>query len=161
MAAGDTIAGKIRMVREKATGDRLVVLGNLSTNVVDHKADPENALYVNPVPGVSDAPFGAGRSISAPGAVFNDSETMEIQHKSSSLEEAADYDADEVFISILEQDLNTGEVIPSELNASDTTLSANPTTSTSSWVTFFEYTVPSRKRVFVSGQFNIAPVENA
>jgi len=159
MAAGDTIAGSIRVVKEKTLGDRVVVAGRFGASEVDHKDDPENSLYINPNPAVR-LPIGA-RAVKAPLAVFNPGEILEIQHLSSSLQEPADYDADEFFIGIIEEDLNTGELRERQLTVADTELTANPTTSTTSWVTIFKYTVPDRRRIYLAGAFNVAAVEVA
>ena len=159
MAAGNTITGQIRVSKLTTLGDLITVAGNFGSAEVDHKADPENAVYINPNPKYN-LPVGA-RSYGAPQAIFGPGEKIRVQHKSASLAEAVDYDADEFFIGTIVEDLNTGMTRSAQLTVQDTEVSANPTSSTSEYVTVFEYTVPDRQRVFISGAFNVAAVENA
>lgn len=156
MAAGDTIAGSIRIVRELTLGSRVVVAGNFGASEVDHKADPENTLYINPNPRVR-LPLGS-RAVLAPRAIFEAGEVLDIQHLSSTLEVAGNYAADEFFIGGVEEDLNTRMMRERQLSAPDSTLDANPTTSTTVWMSIFKYTVPDRRRFYLAGAFNVAIV---
>jgi len=159
MAAGATISGQVRVIRESTLGKRVPVAGNFGSFEVDHKADPENSLYINPNP-KGRLPLGA-REVKAPGAIFEAGEVLELQHLSAALAEAADFDADEIFIGGIEEDLNTGDLRARTLTAVDTGLAADPTTSTTVWTTFFKYTVPDRRRFYLAGAFNVACVETA
>ena len=159
MAVGDTIAGQIRIVRVKTLGSRPLVAGPYASFECDHKADPENALYINPNP-KSRLPIGA-KDAKAPKAVFESGEVMEVQHLSSSLEEAGVYNADEFYVSGIEVDLNTNEKRTRTLTAVDTGLAANPTTSTTVWTVIFKYTVPDRRRFILAGSFMVAITEAA
>lgn len=161
MGAGDTINGEVQITRETAGGESLVPLGPLSTAMFDNRGDVQNQLYVNPQKSFSAPPPQAGNRMKAPGLVFHANETMRIQHKSASLEEAIDYDADEIEISIVDLDLQTGKPNPRTLTVSHTSLAANPTSDKDSFVTFFEETVPFGHRYFIAGPVNAAPVENA
>lgn len=160
MAVGDTITGNIRYVREETSGNRRVIFGPISSAELDHKADPQYSIYVNPSPRAP-MPTGHGVPKIAGDAVLWQNEVLEVQHLSSSLEEAIDYDADEIYISIVEIDLQRGTKTPKTLTAADTELSTDPTSSTSSWVTFFKATVPSGKKWIIAGIQNVAAVEVA
>jgi len=159
MAAGDTISGQIRVIRETTLGNKIVVAGNFGHTEVDHKADPQNALYINPNP-KSRIPLGA-RSVKSSIGMFHAGEKIIVQHKSASLAEAIDYDADEFFVGMIEKDLNTGNLRERQLTVVDTGLTANPTSSTSLWVDIFNYTIPDRRLLALAGQFNVAAVEVA
>ena len=159
MAAGDTIAGQVRVVKETAQGHRDIVCGPYGSAEVDHKADPENALYINPNP-KSRLPIGASSDV-AKRAVFKAGEILDVQHLASALAEAANYDADEIFIKCIVEDLNNADPRPRQLTAQDTTLAADPTTSTTVWTSFFKYTVPDRTVLYLAGAFKVACVETA
>lgn len=158
MAAGDTISGQIRVRRIKTLGDEEVVAGPFPHSLIDHKDAHEKGIYIN-VP-MRALPIGASPVYTKKG-VFYAGETLQVQHLSASLEEAADYDADEIFISLIEVDKNTGDKLPRMLTVNDTDLSADATTSTSSWVTIFEDVVPDRRIWYLAGSFNVAAVETA
>lgn len=159
MASGDTISGQIRVSKLTTLGDLITVAGNFGSAEVDHKADPENAVYINPNPKYN-LPVGAS-SYGAPQAIFGAGEKIRVQHKSSNLAEDVKYDADEIFVGTIVEDLNTGMTRSSQLTAQDTEIESDPTSSTSEYVTIFEYTVPDRQRIFISGAFNVAATENA
>jgi len=161
MAAGDTINGQIRLEKEKPSGSRLIPFGPVSANLVDQRNDVKNQLYVNPPKAFNSPPPGAGNRAMAPGLVFQPGEVIRVQHKSANLEEAADYDADEFELSVVELDLNTGERVPRTLTVADTEISANPTTSTSEFVDIYQATVPDRRRWYIAGSLNVAAVEVA
>jgi len=158
MAAGATISGSIRFCREKVNGTVEVIAGPFSSVEMDHKADPAYSAWFNTPQ--NQMPVGSN-SKRAKNAELKAGEILLAQHLSASLEEAADYDADEVFIGIIKEDENRKDIIPTTLTVADTGLAANPTTSTSSWVTFFKYTVPDRVAIALFGQCNIAAVEAA
>jgi len=158
VAAGDTISGNLRFARQKANGSVEVVAGPFSSWEMDHKGDPSNSPWFN-VPR-DYAPQGANLKY-AKDAVWKSGEIILVQHKSASLAEAADYDADEVFIGVLQEDLNRDERIPRTLTVADTELTSDPTTSTSDWVTVFKYTVPDRTKIALFGMSNVAVVEAA
>ena len=159
MAVGDTIPGQIRIVKEETIGHRVVIAGSFGASEIDHKADPENSMYINPDPKIR-LPIGA-RAVRCKGGVFSPGEVIDVQHLASALEEAATYNADEFFIGCLEEDLNTGRAHQRQLTAIDTTLVADATTSTTVWTSIFKYTVPDRRRIVLAGPFNVAAVETA
>lgn len=161
MAAGDTIPGVVAVEKEDASGDRTFELGPYSHSLLDNSGDVANQMYVNAAKAFNTPPPQAGNRVRAAGLVFHPGEVIRARHKSASLSEAIDYDADEIEISIVDQDLNTGKLSPQTLTVSDTELSANPTSSTTDFVTFFEETVPDMHRYFVAGPVNLAAVENA
>ena len=74
MAAKDTISGQIRVSKLTSLGDLITVAGNFGSAEVDHKADPENAVYINPNPKYN-LPVGA-RSDGAPHASFSPGATI-------------------------------------------------------------------------------------
>lgn len=159
MGAGDTINGELRFEREKPSGTKLIPYGPVGTSLLDNRGDVENQMYINPSRAWNRPPPGAGNRSFAPGLVFFPGEEVRVQHKSANLEEAADYDADEFEVSIIDLDLNTGEASPKSLTVANTELSSNPTTSTSDWVTIYKVTVPDRHRYYVAGAVNLAAVE--
>lgn len=169
MAAGDTISGQVRYIRENQAGDRYVVAGPFASVEMDQDTFNQkkflNLGLLAQAQGASGAtgasPFGAANSSPAPEGIFHPGEKLIIQHKSASLAEAIDYDADEYLVSVLERDLNTDIVQQRTLTVADTDLSANPTSSTSEWVTFFEDTVPDRRRWALAGHQKAAAVEVA
>ena len=156
MAAGDTVAGQIRVVRETVVGERDIVLGPYGSAQVDHKADQENSMYVNPKKG-DRLPVGAW-SVKSKKAIFEAGETIDVQHLSSTDEVAVLYTADEIFIGCGQEDLNRKIPRPRMLTVADTTLEANATTSTTVWISIYKYTVPDRQRFIFTGPFNVAAV---
>lgn len=165
MAAGDTIAGSIRVVREDTEGNRNVVLGPVSQSSVDGKnggLGVEEKLYVNTMR--SDrvqAPLQA-KEIAADAARFFPGESFFVQHLSASLEEASDSDAADAFeIHTLKQDKNTGRVFPTVLTEADNEITGNPATSTSEWVDIYQETVPDRQEFRLVGEFLAGAYENA
>lgn len=168
MAAGDTIAGQIRYIRSSEHGEEILV-NPLSSFQLDRKAEPEKALFFNKSdPKVLQLiqPHLDSPGITPRMSELHAGETLKVEHKSAALAEAVDYDADEVFINVVQVDHNYGRGDPRraqvrQLSANDTELSANPTSSTSGWVTFFEATVPNRKTWFLGGPQMVAAVENA
>jgi len=159
MAIGDTVSGQIRVVRETVVGERDIVLGPLGSTEIDHKADPENSMYVNPKKG-DRLPVGA-RSIRAKKAIFEAGEIIDVQHLSASLAELVTYNADEFFIGCGQEDMNRKSPRPRQLTVQDTTLTADPTSSITVWTSIFKYTIPDRQRFILTGPFNVAAVETA
>lgn len=164
MAAGATISGQLRMVRLDAQGNRVKVAGNFSSGEIDHKDDSSKALYLNTNQGkvgqLIDKPLNSPAK-AFPDAVFYAGETLIIEHLSASLEEAIDYDADEIFIDIVDKDTNRNMSITRTLTVADTELTANPNSSKSAWVETYKVTVPDRHMWLVAGQFNVAATEAA
>ena len=153
MAIGDTIAGVIRIVKEEGGGHRPLVLGATPTSYVDK--DETYFTHINPDPELSIA-RGDHKKV-CKGAVFESGEIMDIQHKSSSDEVAGDHDADEFFIEVIEVDLNHPKrPVPRTLTVQDNELTADPTTSTTEWVSIFKFTVPDRRRIALAGMFKVA-----
>jgi len=159
MAAGDTIAGQLRYIRETQSGHAFKVAGPFSSLELD-QANLENRLFINVTPGV-DAPQAGANMAKAPSARWAPGEVLKVQHLSNSLAEAIKYDADEIEIKGLERDLNTGEVSPRTLTVKDTTVSANPTSSTTVWTTIFAYTIADRTEFGLKGPQKAAATENA
>jgi len=160
MGAGDTVAGQIRIMRLTTLGHTIRVAGPIGQSLVDHKADPENSIYFNPPKGMR-LPVGASSMRTGKKGMWYPGEKLQVQHKASALAEAVVYNADEFFIGVAEEDLNTKDPAPRTLTAPDTDLGANPTTSTTAWVTIFEYTCPDRRRFCLAGAFNVAATEAA
>lgn len=159
MAAGDTIAGQIRVVKARTLGDEVVVAGPFAQSRVDHKADPQYQLFIN-VPREA-VPIG-GTIAYAPSATFEAGEVMHVQHKATTLAEAmSSHDADEIFVDLIEEDLNTGQKKPRQLSVADNEVSADVTSSTTSFVSIFTDTVPDRRRWYLAGAFNVAGTEAA
>jgi len=159
MGAGDTIAGQIRVVRQTGIGHRRVVAGSFPSAQVDHLADLENSIYINPPKG-GQLPMGMMPK-RAPKAIFHAGEKLHLEHLSSSLEEAATVTLSEIQIDVIQQDLNTKDVIEKTLTVVDTDLSGDVTSSTTVWTTFFTYTVPDRTKIALSGSFNATLLEKA
>ncbi len=168
MAAGDTIPGQMRIIRSSEHGEE-IMLAATSTTQLDRKDAPEKALFLNKrnakvlelIQPHLDSPGLTPRVTK-----IHAGEVLKLQHLSSALEEAADYDADEFFISVIEVDhnYNVGDSRRArvrELNVADTELTANPTTSTSTWTTVFQDTVPNRKSWHLGGPLMVAAVEVA
>ena len=161
MAAGDTISGQIRVVKETGIGHQNVVGGAWPSAQLDHLTDIENGIYVNPPKKNFQLPQGMMPK-RAPKAIFSSGEKMHLQHKSASLAEAATVTLSEVQIDTMEQDLNNPkDVVDKTLTIQDTDLSGDVTSSVSAWVTFFTYTVPDRTKMALSGSFNATLLEKA
>lgn len=165
MAAGDTITGSVRVVKEDTEGNRNVVFGDVSQAAVDGKngsLSPSEKLYINTMHSRRvKAPLQA-KEYSAPGAQFLPGEKIIVQHISSSLEEASDSDATDAFgIDVLKQDRNTGRIYPQTLSEADNEVTSNPSTSTSEYVDIFEETVPDRQEFRLAGEFTAGAYENA
>lgn len=172
MAVGDTIAGEIRVVKESRGGDRPIVAGPYTHAECDQAANPDKAIYHNVgmvlrEVGLRVGPaFGAGNPKDAPDAIFEPGEIMEVQHQAQALAEAIDFDAAEFNIGVIEIDLNKpkglpGRARPRTLSVAQTELVANPTSSTTAFVTFWKDTTPDRVRRVLAGFFAVAAVENA
>lgn len=159
MAAGATISGQLRVAKVNQLGDTLVVAGPLASVELDQDTFNQK-VFINAEPGV-DLPFGGANARQAPEAVWQPGEQILVQHKSAALAEAVDHDADEFLISIMERDLNTGIAQGRTLTVADQELTADPTSSTSAWVTVFKFTVPDRLRVMLRGHQKVAAVEAA
>ena len=102
MAAGDTISGQIRVVRQSSIGHRRVVAGAFPTAQVDHLADLENSIYVNPPKGM---PLPMGMMPKRAGkAIFSSGEIMSLEHKSASLAELATTTLSEIQVDVIEED---------------------------------------------------------
>lgn len=165
MGAGDTIPGQVRVRGEFTDGSEPRLLGPFNQDRVDYHnntVSPDEKLYVNTaISSRVSKPAGA-ESVTEPRLTFSAGETFKVEHKSASLEEAIDYDdADLVEIDVMIKDLNRGVWFPRTLTVQDTGLSANPTSSNSSWVEIFTFTVPDRQRMNVVGTFGIIAPENA
>jgi|SaaInl7_135m_RNA_FD_contig_21_498493_length_708_multi_18_in_0_out_0_1 hypothetical protein len=159
MAAGDTILGVIRVVKETGIGHRNVVAGGYPTGKLDHFTDEENGIYIN-LPKGESLPLGMQKR-SAPKAHWTAGEKLHLQHKSGSLAEAATVTLSEIAINIIKKDLNTGDVIEETLTVADTDLSGDVTSSVSAYVEFFTYTVPDRTMIAMAGSFNATLLEKA
>lgn len=165
MGAGDTIGGTIRVIKEDTEGNRNVVFGPVATDAVDAKngnLSPDEKIYVNTM--LSDlvaAPLQA-KEYRADGAQFFPGEKLIVQHQSSTLEEAADADAANAYaIDILKRDRNTDRVYPSTLTEANQEISANPTTSTTSFVDVYQETTSDRQEIRLAGSFEAGAYENA
>ena len=159
MAAGDTISGRIRVIKETGIGHRNIVAGAYPSARLDHITDSENGLYINKGKGEV-LPLGMlGRK--APKAFFGAGEKLILQHLSASLAEAATVTLSEIEISIIKKDLNNNDHVEDTLVVGDTTLSGDVTSSTTVWTDFFSYTVPDRTMISMVGSFNATLLEKA
>jgi len=164
MGAGDTIAGKVRVVREDAEGNVSRVIGPFPTDRVDYTNNDISSaekLYVNVGNSARVGAPANAETKGAPDARWYAGEVIRVQHQSSNLQEAVDRNFDGTNIEILEQDKNRGSISPETLTVDDQELSSNPTSSTSDWVTFFESTVPDRTEWRIAGSFEAIAAENA
>lgn len=157
MAAGDTIAGQVRILKTVRLGHSKVVLGPLRSVECD-VATAAN-IIVNPVKG---RVYAAGEKLLyAPLAVFNEGEILEIQFSAAALAELATFDSDTFVIDVIEEDLNTKDLRMRTLNVADQELVADFTTIIGVYVTGFLYTVPTRTRITLSGLFQAEAEETA
>lgn len=159
MGAGDTQPGAIRVVRVTGIGKRLPVAGAFPSALLDHLTDTENGIYINPRKGAT-LPLGMLPK-AAPNAQFSAGEVMEVQIKTSAAGEAAVTTNSEIQIDVVQEDLNTKDIISKTLMVTDTDLTGDVTTSTTAWTTFFAYTVPDRTRITLMGSFNATCLEKA
>ena len=160
MAAGATISGQLRVMRELANGELEIVIGAMSHLDYDWKATPQYAPMVNVPP--NRVPSGTMLINTRGDGAFKAGEKIVVQHLSASLAEAADVDGDdEWFIGIIEKDLNRGGINPKTLTLQDQELAADPTTSTTVWTNVFEYTVPDRTEIALYGRIMMAVTETA
>jgi len=165
MATGDTVGGRVRVVREDSEGNTVRVFGPVNQSRIDYlnnDVGPDERLYVNTsLTGLRAKPAGA-ESITATDAVFFAGEVLKVQHRANStVSNDIDHDNPDSFdINILETDLNRGASFPETLTVSDQELSADPAEATGAWVTFYEVTVPDRTRYNLGGSFEAVAVEN-
>jgi hypothetical protein len=163
MATGETITGKVRLIREDTEGNRSVVAGPYSTSVTDYDNQnfgPSEFLYVNtPLSNRMDAPLDSRETV-AGDAVFKSGEKYIVQHKSNAdNSRSIDYDYDGFALDIMKKDLNRGTISPDELTVADQELSNNPSESASGFVTIFRETVPDRREYRHVGRFGVTPAE--
>lgn len=164
MSSGDTVAGNVKVVREDSEGNVNRILGPFDQGRVDYDNNDlsaDNKLYVNVSQTDRRSKPTNAESVTNPDAVFFAGEVLKVQHKAdSSPSNKIDYDRASAFeIDVLEVDQNRGSVAPATLRATDNELSANVSASTSSYVTFFEFTVPDRTQLNMAGRFGAAAVE--
>lgn len=163
MATGDTIPGKVRLVREDTEGNRTVVAGPYSTSVTDYdnqSFNPEEFLYVNtPISGRMDAPASSRETV-ATDTVFKSGEKYIVQHKSNAdNSRSIDHDYDGFALDIMKRDLNRDTISPDELTVADQELSSDVSESASDYVTIFQETVPDRREYRHVGRFGVTPAE--
>jgi len=157
MAVGDTIAGQVRILKQFRLGHSKVVLGPLRS--VECDAATAANIIVNPEKG---RVYAAGeRIVQAPMAVFNAGEILLIQFNAAALAEAAQFDADAFVIDVIEEDLNTRDLRMRTLNVADQELIADFTTIVGVFITGFQYTVPARTKITLSGVFQAEAEETA
>jgi len=157
MAAGDTIAGQVRILKTVRLGHSKVVVGPLRS--VECDAATAANVIVNPE---KSRVYAAGeRVVMAPNAEFNEGEILEIQFSAAALAEAATYDSDTFVIDVIEEDLNTGDLRMRTLNVADQELVADFTTIVGVFVSGFQYTVPTRTKITMSGVFQAKAEETA
>jgi len=157
MAAGDTIAGQVRILKTVRLGHSKVVVGPLRS--VECDAVTAANVILNPE---RDRVYAAGeRIVQAPLAVFIEGEILEIQFSAGALAEAATFDSDTFVIDCIEEDMNTGDLRTRTLNVADQELVADFTTIVGTFVTGFQYTVPTRTKITLSGVFQAEAEEAA
>lgn len=156
MATGDTVPGKIRIMKKTVGGSLVPVVRGIDYDLADK--DTTGTLYINPS---RNRNLSENEEAKYTNVEFHEDEKILIQHLSRSLAEAVQYDADEFDIGIIVEDLNTGDVYADSLNTQDQALGSDPTTSTSDYVTIFEYTISGRKEVGLHSKFRAAAIETS
>ena len=152
MAAGGTIPGKLRILKQNQAGDKEVLMSGIDTTLADE--DGTGILFFNLPPDRLKTMGASEQNRRAP-FVFMENEKIIIEHKSASLEEAIDYDlAASIGIGIMKVDLNTKKRWQETLVVGDTELTANPTASKSAWVEIFRDAVPTRQSMILFDKFH-------
>jgi len=157
MAAGDTVAGQVRIFKTVRLGHGKVVAGPFRS--VEADSAWANDIILNPD---KDRKYASGaKLVPAPLAVFHEGEILEVQFNAAALAEACTYDSDSFSIDAIEEDLNTKDLRMRTLNVADQELAADFTTIVGTFVTGFRYTVPSRQKLTLSGVFSSEAEETA
>jgi hypothetical protein len=164
MTTGDTIPGKVRLVRVDTEGNREVVAGPYSTNETDDTNQtftPEDYIYINTqLTDRKSAPLQA-REEKAPRAEFQSGEQYVVEFQANStVGNNVDHDFDGFSFDILRRDRNRGRIYPDTLTVSDQELSSDVTESATEYKAIFRETVPDRTEYRHAGRFAVAPVEN-
>jgi len=158
MATGDTLGGSVRVMKEETIGHRILVAGNFDTSEVD--GDSTYFTHINPNPKKL-LPRGDSKVI-APDGVFNPGEVLEVQHLCDTGSLVLDYDiTGQHYIKVIEEDLNTGRKRQRTLTIADQEETADGTSSTTIWQTYFKFTCPDRRRIFLAGMFKCPPIIGA
>lgn len=165
MGTGDGIPGNVRVVREDTEGNVVRVFGPTSNSRLDAKNNnttAEEKLYLNTGRSARKGKPAGAENQEVPDAVWESGEKLYVQHKANStVSNDIDHDnADAFEIGAVSLDLNRGNFFPQQLTAADTELSSDPSESDTEYVTFFEYTVPDRTRLYLAGVFMAAAIEN-
>ena len=164
MATGDTIPGKLRLVRVDTEGNREIVAGPYGSEELDDfngNFSPEDYLYLNTM--MTDrksAPLQA-REEASPGAQFVSGERLEIEFQAnSSVANDVDHDVDSFKVDILRLDQNRGRVYPDTLTVANQELSADVSESATDYTPIYRETVPDRTEYRIAGRLAAAAVEN-
>lgn len=164
MATGDQIPGQIRVNRVTTQGTEIPVLKDLNQDRVDYSVANStasvNKLFINAhLPQVG-AP-GDAETRRTDMAEFFPGETFRVKHTSNTDNSRSIQvdNADIADIGIVEQDVNTGERRTSSLTNADQELTSTPSESASSFVTFYEFTVPDRTQIALAGSFEAVAIE--
>lgn len=163
MGAGDTISGVVTVRREDTQGNKEIVAPEMSSDRVDHNVskDAEEKLYLNTRRSDRVTRPAGAEDRDAPDAIFAAGEVLYVSHKSASLEEAIDHDADSFDFQVLVLDRNRGRIYPKPVTVADQELSADPDSDTGGYVDFFQVTVPDRQEWRLVGSFEVAAEEAA
>lgn len=165
MGTGDTIAGNVRIVREDAEGNTVRVFGPESQNRLDSVNENTSAsekLYANTQRSSRKGKPGDAENVEIPDAIWESGEKLFVQHKADS-DVANNIDSGKAGafeIGVVEQDLNRNNFFPGTLRSTDNEISNDAQEETDQWVSFFEFTVPDRERLYLAGRLMATAVEN-
>ncbi|MHC4619929.1 MAG: hypothetical protein ACYTEQ_19455 [Planctomycetota bacterium] len=159
MAAGDTIAGTLRVLREKQDGGTVVMVSGLNSARCDE--DVAGNVYFN-MAGAKATVAAAGDQHFVMLKKWFEGEKIVVQLSASALAEAVAYDtAGSQNIGIIRTDLNTKEKWADVLLNANQELTADPTSVVGTYVTIFEETVPAQQTIQLAGLFHCIGPENA
>lgn len=163
MASGDTISGKLRVVRIDTEGNQEIIAGPFGAGELDdvnQNFSPEDYLYLNTsMTSRKSAPLQA-REVTTPGAQFQSGERLLVQFKANqTVANDVDVSADAWTVEILRRDKNRNRVYPDTLTVADQEVSANVGESDTEFKTIFQETVPDRTEYRMAGRLAAAAIE--
>jgi len=164
MASGDTINGQIRIVREDTEGNIVRVFGPIDQSRVDavnSNTTAEEKLYLNTVRSDRKGKPAGAENQEVPDAIWESGEKLFIQHQAdATVSNDIDPEASGAFeLGSVSLDLNRNNFFPEVLRATNNEISGTVSESTSEWVSFFEFTVPDRTRLYLAGRLMAAAIE--
>ena len=135
-------------MHEAVNGDVTELVGGLDSVLMDK--DGAGTLYVNPNPKQA---LSEAQQARYTNQVFKPGEKLHIEHKADALAEAVDFDqAGETIVDLIRMDMNTGRKWSDSLRQVNTTLTADPTSSTTAWVKIYSYTFPNNQMAVIAGR---------